>query len=154
MENTRNRNHHGKWIDYPLNSTLSGGMPSHGLLKVHSSHIITPRLKMSHFSVNGSFRMSSGAIHSGVPADEESLIGDSIIILESPKSQILTVQCLFTRQFALFRSRWTIFIRCMHIRPLHTTKVFISMLYAVSNIVIQLSDIQIWNGAIHHLNYD
>ena len=99
--------------------TLSGGTPSHGLFSVQSSHIITPRLKISHFSVKGSLRISSGAIHSGVPADEESLIGVSVITLESPKSQILTVICLFTRQFALLRSRWTIFIRCMHINPLN-----------------------------------
>jgi len=98
--------------------TLFGGTPSHGLLSVQSSHIITPRLKISHFSVTGSLRISSGAIHSGVPADEESLIGMSVITLESPKSQILIVLWLFTRQFALLRSRWTIFIRCMHINPL------------------------------------
>lgn len=78
---------------------------------------------MSHFSEKGSLRISSGAIHSGVPADEESLIVGSVIILDSPKSQILTVQCLFTRQFALFMSRCTIFIRCMHISPLQKTDV-------------------------------
>lgn len=98
--------------------TRSGGVPSQGLLRVQSSHIITPRLKMSHFSEKGSFRISSGAIHSGVPADEESLTGTSRKILESPKSQILTVQCLFTRQFALLISRWIIFMRCKHINPL------------------------------------
>lgn len=111
------------WIYY----TLSGGTPSHGLFRVQSSHIITPKLKISHFSEKGSFRMSSGAIHSGVPADEESFMLESVIILESPKSQIFTVQCLFTRQFALFTSRWTIFMRCMHINPLYTTKVFSSV---------------------------
>lgn len=99
--------------------TRSGGVPSQGLFRVHSSHITTPRLKMSHFSVNGSFRISSGAIHSGVPADEESFTGTSMKILDSPKSQILTVQFLFTRQFALLRSRWIIFMRCMHISPLY-----------------------------------
>lgn len=98
--------------------TWTEGTPSHGLLSVKSSHIITPRLKMSHFSVKGSLRMSSGAIHSGVPAAEESLMGVAVSSLERPKSQILTFQCLFTRQFALFRSRWAIFIRCMHIKPL------------------------------------
>lgn len=98
--------------------TFSGGTPSHGLRKVESSHIMTPRLKISHFSVKGLLRMSSGAIHSGVPADEVSFMFSSVIILESPKSQILTVQCLSTRQLALFRSRWTTFIRCMHIKPL------------------------------------
>lgn len=123
----RNRKH-WKMNRSSVEYTLSGGTPSHGLVKLYSSHSITPRLKMSHFSLNGSFRMSSGAIHSGVPADEESLIGDSIIILESPKSQIFTVQCLFTRQFALFKSRCTIFIRCMHIKPLHVTKVYPLML--------------------------
>lgn len=104
MKHKRNRKH-WKMNRLTVEYTLSGGTPSHGLFKVHSSHIITPRLKISHFSSNGSFRMSSGAIHSGVPADEESLIGGSNIILESPKSQIFTVQCLFTRQFALFKSR-------------------------------------------------
>lgn len=95
------------------------GTPSHGLLSVHSSHIMTPRLKISHFSVKGSFRMSSGAIHSGVPAEEESLMGPLVSTRESPKSQILTVKCLFTKQFALFKSRCAIFIRCIHIRPLN-----------------------------------
>lgn len=55
--------------------TRSGGVPSQGLFRVKSSHIMTPRLKMSHFSVKGSFRISSGAIHSGVPADEVSVMG-------------------------------------------------------------------------------
>lgn len=107
-----------------LSYTRSDGMPSHGLFRVQSSHIMTPRLKMSHFSVKGSLRISSGAIHSGVPADEASLKFASVIILESPKSQILTVQCLFTRQLALLISRWTIFILCMHISPLIAPKVF------------------------------
>lgn len=66
---------------------------------------MTPKLKISHFSVKGSLRMSSGAIHSGVPAEEESLIGLVVSLRESPKSHIFTTQCLFTRQFALFRSR-------------------------------------------------
>lgn len=73
---------------------------------------------MSHFSVKGSLRMTSGAIHSGVPPDDESLMGASVETLESPKSQILTVQCLLTRQLALLRSWWIIFIRWMHISPL------------------------------------
>lgn len=73
---------------------------------------------MSHFSVKGSLRITSGAIHSGVPAAEESVMGESVMNLERPKSQILTVQCLLTRQLALFRSRWIIFIRCMYISPL------------------------------------
>lgn len=72
---------------------------------------------MSHFSVKGSLRMTSGAIHSGVPPDDD-LMGSSVVILERPKSQILTVQCLLTRQLALLRSWWIIFIRCMHISPL------------------------------------
>ena len=99
-------------------ATWTGGIPSHGLLRVQSSHMITPKLKISHFFVNGSLRMSSGAIHSGVPAGELSFIAESDIIWESPKSHILTVQYLLTRQFALLRSRWTIFSRCMHMRPL------------------------------------
>lgn len=41
-------------------------------------------------------------------------------IRDNPKSHILTAQCLSTRQLALFRSKWTIFIRCTHIIPLHT----------------------------------
>ena len=101
--------------------TWTGGFPAQGLLRVQSSHMITPRLKISHFSVNGSLRISSGAIHSGVPADELSLIAEFNITRESPKSHNLTVQCLLTRQFALFRSRWTIFKRCIHIRPLAQT---------------------------------
>lgn len=101
-----------------LRVTCTDGMPCHGLLRVQSSHIITPKLKMSHFSVKGSLRMSSGAIHSGVPAELSSFIGLVISFRESPKSHILMVQCLFTRQFALFRSRCTMFIRWMLISPL------------------------------------
>lgn len=74
---------------------------------------------MSHFSVKGSLRISSGAIHSGVPAEEGSCTGVGVNALDSPKSQILTLKCLFTRQFPLFRSRCTIFILCMHISPLN-----------------------------------
>lgn len=103
-----------------LGFTCTDGMPSQGFLRVQSSHIMTPRLKISHFSVKGSFRISSGAIHSGVPAEEESLIGPVVSFRESPKSHILITQCLFTRQFALFRSRWTMFIRWMLINPLFT----------------------------------
>lgn len=120
--------------------TLSGSTPSHGLFRVQSSHIMTPRLKISHFSVKGSLRISSGAIHSGVPADEESLMGESVIILDSPKSHILTVQCLFTRQFALFKSRWTIFIRCTHIKPLisRQQKIPVNIQQKIFMIFIQL----------------
>jgi len=65
-------------------------------------------------------RISSGAIHSGVPAETVSLIVVPVIILDSPKSQILTVHLLLKRQFALFISRCTIPIRCIHINPLAT----------------------------------
>lgn len=98
--------------------TRSGGTPSQGLVKVQSSHIITPKLKISHFSEKGSLRISSGAIHSGVPAETASLIVVPVIILDSPKSHIFTVHLLLNRQFALFISRCTIPIRCMHINPL------------------------------------
>lgn len=83
--------------------------------------MMTPKLKMSHFSEKGSLRMSSGAIHSGVPAEAPSLMGEEpVIARESPKSQIFTVQCLPTRQLALFRSRCTILMRWMHISPLQS----------------------------------
>lgn len=120
--------------------TWADGTPCHGLLRVYSSHIMTPRLNISHFSVNGSFRMSSGAIHSGVPADEEALIGVMLSTRESPKSQILTVQYLLTKQFALFKSRWATFIRCMHIRPLTHQKKN-ALIYIIQHA---------WKGAVHY----
>lgn len=113
-------------------TTWTGEIPSQGRLNVHSSHMITPRLKISHFSVKGSFLISSGAIHSGVPAEELSVIGLSVITRERPKSHILTVQCLFTRQFALFRSLWTIFMRCMHIKPLQISRTIFNLLRQLS----------------------
>lgn len=47
--------------------TSKGLTPSQGRLRVESSHMMTPKLKTSHLSVTGSFRKSSGAVHSGVP---------------------------------------------------------------------------------------
>ena len=45
--------------------TCAGPKPLHGCCIVRSSHKITPKLYTSHFSLDGSPRRNSGAIHSG-----------------------------------------------------------------------------------------
>jgi hypothetical protein len=45
--------------------TCAGPRPLHGCCIVRSSHKITPKLYTSHFSLDGSPRRNSGAIHSG-----------------------------------------------------------------------------------------
>ena len=68
---------------------------------------MTPKLKMSLFSSEGSLRSTSGAIHSGVPALDLDDKKVWFFILERPKSHTFTTQCLSTRRLGDLRSRWT-----------------------------------------------
>nr|GMD89609.1 hypothetical protein OsI_17348 [Ipomoea batatas] len=84
---------------------LHGFKLPQGCCNVASSHKITPKLYKSDFSLDGSSRRTSGAIHSGFPAadfDERNVFAFK---RERPKSHTFTVYFLSTKRFGDFKSR-------------------------------------------------
>mmetsp|Transcript_6162 Transcript_6162/g.27752 ORF Transcript_6162/g.27752 Transcript_6162/m.27752 type:complete len:215 (-) Transcript_6162:2894-3538(-) len=77
---------------------------SHGYFKVMSSHRTTANEYTLERSSVGSFRSTSGAIHSGVPPGDLELRYVLCLSRDMPKSETLRVQCESTNKFAGFRS--------------------------------------------------
>ena len=77
---------------------------SHGYLSVISSQRMTANEYTSDRSSVGSFRSTSGAIHSGVPPGDFELRYVLCFRRDMPKSETLRVQCESTSKFAGFRS--------------------------------------------------
>lgn len=79
----------------------------HGSYPVINSYKITPNEYTSAFSLDGSLRSTSGAVHSAVPKFWRL---DRYVLYfrrESPKSHTHTLQSRSTSRLGDFKSRWT-----------------------------------------------